>query len=71
MSLLEQNALHQTTRRHFFKDCAVGLGGLALADMLQAAPAPMSPRQPPLPAKAKNVIYLFMAGATTSRRRPR
>ena len=63
MSLLEQHALHQTTRRHFFKDCAVGLGGLALADMLQAAPGPMAPRQPPLPAKAKNVIYLFMAGA--------
>lgn len=60
---LESSALHFQTRRHFFKDCAVGLGSLAMADMLHGAANPMSPRKSPLPAKAKNVIYLFMAGA--------
>jgi hypothetical protein len=62
-SLLENSALHFQTRRHFFKDCAVGLGSLALADMLNGATNPMSPRKSPLQAKAKNVIFLFMAGA--------
>jgi hypothetical protein len=60
------------TRRHFFKDCAVGLGSMALASLLSdgklfAAPAPqvnpLAPRQPHFPARAKSVIYLFMAGA--------
>jgi hypothetical protein len=59
------------TRRHFFKDCAVGLGSMALASLfnggrLSAAPQfhnPLAPRQPHFAAKAKAVIYLFMAGA--------
>ncbi len=55
------------TRRWFFRDCAVGLGSMALASLLgesaSSAPAdPMAPKKPPLPAKAKAVIYLFMAG---------
>ena len=57
------------TRRWFLKECAVGLGTVALHALLQdravAAPAdadPLAPRQPHFPAKAKNVIYLFMAG---------
>jgi hypothetical protein len=65
--------LRDTTRRHFFGRCGVGLGALALNQMLvrDASAAfrpkidpthPMHPRQPPLPAKAKRVIYLFMAG---------
>lgn len=59
--------LHQT-RRHFFKRCGVGLGSLALADLLgrdlgaQERPDPMAPRPPHFAAKATNVIYLFMAG---------
>ncbi|SFI92986.1 Protein of unknown function [Planctomicrobium piriforme] len=48
----------------------MGIGGLALASLmsngrLAAAPAtrnPLEPRQPHFPAKAKNVIFLFMAG---------
>ncbi len=63
---------HDVTRRHFFGRCAVGLGAIALNQMLSedgygAGPKidpanPMDPRTPPLPAKVKNVIYLFMAG---------
>src|SRR6266851_5630129 len=58
------------TRRWFFRDCAVGLGALALAELLgakvDAGPAPLddplSPKKPPHAAKAKRVVYLFMAG---------
>ncbi|HUR58807.1 MAG TPA: DUF1501 domain-containing protein, partial [Opitutaceae bacterium] len=64
--------LCQLTRRHFFSRCAVGLGGIALSSMLarrelQAAAAqpfanPLAPRPGHFPARAKNIIYLFMAG---------
>jgi hypothetical protein len=57
-------------RRWFFKECAVGLGTLALAELLGgragAAPAladPLAPKTPHHPPKAKRVVYLFMAGA--------
>src|SRR6202051_2242444 len=60
--------LHRT-RRHFFGDCAVGLGAMALSSLLKegAAPealsaGPLSPKKGHFPAKAKNVIFLFMAG---------
>ncbi len=67
----EDHTLREITRRHFFQKCGVGVGAIALNQMLaaesQAAvkinPAfPMEPRQPHFPAKAKRVIYLFMAG---------
>ena len=59
------------TRRWFFQQCGLGLGSVALASLLgdragaatAAASNPMTPRQPPLPARTKSVIYLFMAGA--------
>jgi hypothetical protein len=57
------------TRRWFFRDCAIGLGTLALAELLQpsakAAPTEdaLAPKRPHHPARAKRVIYLFMAGA--------
>jgi hypothetical protein len=56
------------TRRHFFADCGVGLGAMALASLAgrpsPAAPAtnPLAPRPGHHPARAKNVIFLFMAG---------
>ena len=57
------------TRRHFLSRCAVGLGGIALASMLNqargasAAPSgPLAPKPTHFPARAKNIIYLFMAG---------
>ncbi len=55
-------------RRWFLQQCGIGLGSIALADLCgaaaQAAPAndPLAPRQPHYPAKAKNVILLFMGG---------
>src|SRR3954466_11277371 len=55
------------TRRWFLKECGVGLGAIALADLLRAQPpvadAPGSPNQPHFAAKAKRVVFLFMAGA--------
>src|ERR1043165_6081963 len=56
------------TRRWFFKQCGVGLGAMALGDLLGAKPAraaslnPLAPKLPHFAAKAKRVIYLFMAG---------
>jgi hypothetical protein len=55
--------LHQT-RRHFFSRCSVGVGSIAL-NSLMAEPAtrnPLLPKKTHFPAKAKNVIFLFMAG---------
>jgi hypothetical protein len=58
------------TRRHFLRDSQVGLGALALsllsrkdAPAQQAVPNPLAPRRPHFAAKAKNVIYLHMAGS--------
>jgi uncharacterized protein (DUF1501 family) len=59
------------TRRWFFQQCGVGLGAIALGQLFKenasaASPVstnPLAPRQPHFPAKAKNVIFLFMAGA--------
>src|SRR5262245_15456836 len=58
------------TRRWFLKDCSVGLGAIALAELLgkgrrasAAAAGAMAPRQPHFRPRAKRVIYLFMAGA--------
>src|SRR5207302_3545505 len=56
------------TRRDFIRDAFCGFGGLALASLLhdeelRGGPAdPLSPRVPPLPAKARSVIFLFMSG---------
>ncbi|GIW88789.1 MAG: sulfatase [Isosphaeraceae bacterium] len=58
------------TRRHFFRDCGVGVGKIALASMLAArrgwadeATGPMAVKPPHFAPRAKHVIYLFMAGA--------
>ncbi|MBI1314675.1 DUF1501 domain-containing protein [bacterium] len=57
-------------RRWFLKDCAVGLGSVALGQLLQQESAPSSLQAAQSTAqkthhapRAKNVIYLFMAGA--------
>ncbi len=64
--------LLQQTRRHFFGQCGVGLGSIALGSLLNesraASPSssrltdPLAARPSHFPAKAKNVIFLFMAG---------
>jgi hypothetical protein len=64
--------LRASTRRHFFRQAGFGIGGAALTgllnDQLSASDSrpdtnPLAPKAPPLPAKAKSIIYLFMAGA--------
>ncbi|MSU50785.1 MAG: DUF1501 domain-containing protein, partial [Opitutus sp.] len=66
-------------RRQFLSNSATALGAIALANMLGhdgllAAPAPplfidparpYVPRQPHFPAKAKNVVVIFCAGAVS------
>jgi Protein of unknown function (DUF1501) len=66
----EDLLLQFATRRHFFNRCGVGLGKLALLSLLSdrglfAQPAPTDPmhvKPGHFAAKAKSVIYLFMAG---------
>lgn len=56
-------------RRWFFRQCGVGLGAIALGELLResswaAANAdPLAAKQPHHPARAKRVVFLFMAGA--------
>ncbi|HEY2840024.1 MAG TPA: DUF1501 domain-containing protein [Pirellulales bacterium] len=70
-----QQQLRLQSRRQFFSDCGLSLGGIALAAMMEregftaesAAGAsleanPLAPRPPHFPPKAKAVIQLFMAG---------
>ena len=63
--------LQQQTRRHFFNQCGVGVGSIALANLLSslslgttadASSNPLAPKPPHFPARAKRVIYMFMAG---------
>ena len=62
-------ALQRMTRRHFFEQCGVGLGKTALTSLIVGDSLFGSTAKGPLlekrhfPPKAKNVIYLFMAGA--------
>jgi len=69
---LRQIDREDVTRRWFFRECGVGLGSIALASLLGESAArggddpalnPLAPKAPHFPAKAKRVIYLFMAGA--------
>jgi len=61
--------LKSRTRRHFFRDCGVGVGKMALASLMvdRALASPSAGSGQALgthfPGKAKRVIYLFMAGA--------
>src|SRR4051794_17075620 len=64
----------ELTRRHFFRDCGVGLGKIALAGLLadglpggagavRAEANPLAVKKPHFKPKVKRVIHLFMAGA--------
>ncbi len=62
------NPLLDQTRRHFFRECGVGVGKIALASLLaeglmNTARVEAATRPSHFPAKAKRVIFLFMAGA--------
>ncbi|MEO7650458.1 MAG: DUF1501 domain-containing protein, partial [Bryobacteraceae bacterium] len=50
-------------RRWFLQQCGVGLGAVATAQLSAAADSPLAPKTPHFAPKAKNVIFLFMAGA--------
>src|SRR5438477_1560801 len=68
----EPLALQAITRRHFFSRCGLGFGSIALGSLLNdrkllganssPLPNPMAPKQPHFAPRAKNIIYLFMAG---------
>jgi hypothetical protein len=73
MNPLQQRCL-DVTRRHFLRDCGIGLGKIALAGLLTDSLVPhasgaalstnlLAPRQPHFTGRAKRVIHLFMAGA--------
>ena len=57
-------------RRHFFQQCRVGIGAMALGSLLSgeraiaktAANDPLAAHPPHFAPRAKNVIFLFMAG---------
>jgi hypothetical protein len=57
------------SRRSFFRSCAGGIETLALASLLEreglagSSTNPLAPKAPHFPAKAKNVICMFMEGA--------
>ena len=53
--------LRDTTRRHFFGQCGVGLGSVALAALMEDQ-AKATGQGTHFKPRAKNVIYLFMAG---------
>ena len=65
------DSLVQSTRRHFLKDSALGLGAIALSSLLGrnafAAPAaatnPLAARLPHFAPKAKRIIYLHLTGS--------
>ena len=56
-----ENRRRALTRRHFFQQAGFGIGGMALASLSEATGQAALPVAPP-PAKAKRVIFLFMAG---------
>src|SRR5215207_800978 len=69
-----EEKLKLITRRQFFRHCGTGLGTLALASLLNeklfagpsaagSAADPLAPKLPHFAAKAKNIIYMHMAGA--------
>ena len=72
----EQNPF-VVSRRSLLRAAGAGFGQLALAGLLGSiadkaaaqelnANNPLAPKRPPLPAKAKRIIFLFMEGAMSS-----
>jgi Protein of unknown function (DUF1501) len=68
MTFQEFKQIH--SRRLFLRDCAGGVGAIALANLLNGRALaagkrtdPLAPKAPPLAPKAKNVIFMFMEGA--------
>jgi len=73
---MSHNPFH-VSRRNLLKSAGAGFGHLALAGLLGSVASkaaaqelnannPLAPKRPPLPVKAKRVIFLFMEGAMSS-----
>jgi uncharacterized protein (DUF1501 family) len=61
---MTRGRLKAITRRHFFFDSGFGIGSAALASLLGGgAFGQVRPGKPHFAPKARNVIFLFMAGA--------
>jgi hypothetical protein len=74
---IAQRALKAVTRRQLFRNCSSGLGAIALTSLMnrklfadssepnanKSRPTPLAPRASHFAPRAKNVIYLHMAGA--------
>ena len=69
---MDQNVPSHLHRRCFLERSGYGIGGMALAQLLASdataarktmPPDPLAPRTPHFAPRAKNVIFLFMAGA--------
>ena len=63
MNGLNGEKLRAITRRHFFEQAGFGVGAAALWNLLEGESRASGSRYLTRPAKAKNIIYLFMAGA--------
>jgi hypothetical protein len=64
MTFPEFRRIH--SRRMFLRECAGGLGAIALGDLMAAdnkRTDPLAPKPPHFAPKAKNVIFLFQEGA--------
>ena len=65
--MMSNNYPIEQTRRHFLRDCQLGIGGLALTSLLRQDAAadqnPLATRPAHYHAQARNVIYIHMAGS--------
>ena len=61
---MAEHIRYTRNRREWLKDAYCGFGALAAAGMSSAGTNPLAPKTPHMPetAKAKSVIFLFMAG---------
>jgi len=73
---IRREALKAVTRRQLFRRCGTGMGAIALTSLLnedlfaaaagartEPAAEPLAPKPPHFAPRAKNIIYLHMAGA--------
>jgi hypothetical protein len=61
--MVNREKLRAITRRHFFEQAGFGVGAAALWNLLEGESLARGAQDLTRPAKAKNIIYLFMAGA--------
>ena len=57
----DNHTLRDLSRRHFFSRCGIGVGSIALGSLMAREDA-QRPKRGHFPARAKSVIFLFMAG---------